>query len=70
LAAACGIRPARPNAPRAAARLPAERRKAGRPGIRGRSGLAASRAEAALDGEAAGGAELAAETPPDYGEKK
>jgi excinuclease ABC subunit C len=68
IAAACGIGQAAAKAARAAARLSAERRKA-RPGIRGRSGLAASLAEAALGGETAGGAELAAETPPDYGEK-
>jgi excinuclease ABC subunit C len=69
IAAACGISQAAAMAARAAARLSAERRKAGQPGLRGRSGLAASLAEAALNGEAAGGAELAAETPPDYGEK-
>jgi excinuclease ABC subunit C len=70
IAAACGISLPAATAARAAARLSAERRKAGHPGgrLRGRPGLAASLAEAALNGEAAGAAaELAAEAPPDYG---
>jgi excinuclease ABC subunit C len=90
IAAACGISLPAAAAARAAARLSTESRAAGgretgRPGFRqkgsgrGRPGLAASLAEAALDeqaalnvapdGETAGAAaELAAETPPDYGD--
>jgi excinuclease ABC subunit C len=78
VAAACGIGPAAAGAARAAAKLSGEKRKdaAGSFKSRGRrGGLAASLAEAALNGEAAetergsaaGTAELAAETPPDYG---
>jgi excinuclease ABC subunit C len=71
IAAACGIGLPAATAARAAVRLSAERRKAGHPSYRGRPGLAASLAEAALGGEAATeAAELAAEAPPDYGETK
>jgi excinuclease ABC subunit C len=69
IADACSISLAAATAARAAARLSAESRKAtaraGKLKIRGRpgGGLAASLAEAALNGE------LAAEAPPDYGKK-
>ncbi|MDR0377735.1 MAG: excinuclease ABC subunit UvrC [Spirochaetaceae bacterium] len=72
IAAACGLSLAAAKAARAAARLSAEGRKtaAGRIPSRRRPGLAASLAEAALNGSAPGGTadtQAAAEAPPDYG---